>query len=344
MCKKSEKDLAIIVYKLYFWKNIKTMKISLNRILLLFVMLSSLGLFAQNNTPEQYIEKYKLIAIQNRFDYNIPASITLAQGLLESAYGNSKLAVEANNHFGIKCHNDWTGKRIYKDDDTKDECFRVYDNVAESYRDHALFLTGKSRYEFLFSYKITDYHAWAKGLQQAGYATNPKYPERLTDLIERYDLGQFDRMSKKDYEKLLASSGQIAVVVIPDTTVIITGGLPDNASNINIFYINRAKCVIVQPGETLVQIAIKVNSTPNRIYKYNDLAKGSVIKAGMILFIQPKRSKGDVKFHSVEKGETLWQISQKHGIKMKHLLKKNQLTEDSKIKAGDKLYLKKNKQ
>jgi hypothetical protein len=157
-------------------------------ILLLF---SSFLVVAQNKT-ERYIEKYQSVAIAEMDRYGIPASITLAQGILESGNGESRLATEGKNHFGIKCHENWNGKTIIEDDDEKGECFRKYSKAADSYRDHSLFLTERGRYSFLFEYQKTDYKAWAKGLKKAGYATNPKYPKLLIDLIEKYDLSRFD--------------------------------------------------------------------------------------------------------------------------------------------------------
>ncbi|MEE1322486.1 MAG: glucosaminidase domain-containing protein [Bacteroidales bacterium] len=156
----------------------------------LFLILSPFFVIGQNksNSTQDYINTYTKIAIEQEKQYGIPACITLAQGILESGSGRSRLATEANNHFGIKCHNDWKGKKIYKDDDKKNECFRVYDNAEQSYIDHSLFLVGKKRYADLFKLKITDYKGWAKGLKKAGYATNPKYPQLLIDIIELYDL------------------------------------------------------------------------------------------------------------------------------------------------------------
>jgi len=147
---------------------------------------------AQTKT-EQYIVKYNGIAVKEMNRYGIPASITLAQGILESGSGESRLATQGNNHFGIKCHDNWNGKTIIEDDDEKGECFRKYPKAADSYRDHSLFLTEKGRYSFLFDYKKKDYKKWAKGLKKAGYATNPKYPSLLIDLIEKYGLSRFDK-------------------------------------------------------------------------------------------------------------------------------------------------------
>ena len=164
-----------------------------------------LGLFsnAQNKT-HNYIEKYKDLAILEMNRYGIPASITLAQAILESGNGESRLAVHANNHFGIKCHNNWQGNVIYEDDDEKNECFRKYTKVSDSYRDRSLFLSNRDRYSFLFEYKLTHYKKWAKGLRKAGYATNPKYHRLLINLIDKYDLSRFD-MNNDSTNKLYLS-------------------------------------------------------------------------------------------------------------------------------------------
>ena len=146
---------------------------------------------------ELYVNTYAEVAQQEMKSYDIPASITLAQGILESGMGNSRLAIQANNHFGIKCHKEWKGKRIYHDDDKKGECFRAYNDPRTSYRDHSLFLTRRSRYDFLFDYKKNDYKSWAKGLKKAGYATDPKYPYKLISLIERYRLDRYDLKKRK---------------------------------------------------------------------------------------------------------------------------------------------------
>lgn len=144
------------------------------------------------NATVEYIETYKNTAIESMRKYKIPASITLAQGILESSSGNSELTKKSNNHFGIKCHKGWKGKRVYHDDDKKDDCFRVYKNPANSFKDHSLFLTGRTRYAKLFKLKNGDYVNWAKGLSEAGYATDRRYPAKLIALIEKYDLHKYD--------------------------------------------------------------------------------------------------------------------------------------------------------
>lgn len=312
--------------------------------LFIILILSTSNVFAQSMTPQEYVERFKMTAIQNRFDYKIPAAITLAQGILESGIGGSFLAINANNHFGIKCHSDWKGKRIYKDDDSKDECFRVYENADESYKDHALFLTGKSRYEFLFSYKITEYKMWAKGLKKAGYATNPKYPTRLIDIIEKYDLAKYDYISKNEYDNMLNVSPNKTKEVVDtlyNSPVVERPKIKESNNIPSIIYKNRIKSIIVHNNESVVDLAHKFDISPRRIYKYNDLPTGTPLKTGMRIYLQPKRNKGDVKYHVVKNGETIWSISQMHGMKISALKKKNYLSENDKILKGTKLFLQK---
>lgn len=161
---------------------------------------------APDNTPQgRYIARYAPIAVSEMYRSGIPASITLAQGLLESRYGLSELAAKGNNHFGIKCH-DWKGKSMKVDDDRKGECFRVYDSYEQSFRDHSDFLRYRDRYKFLFDNDITDYKAWAYGLKKAGYATDPAYPQKLIRLIEDYDLSRYDRMTPKQAEEFVGKA------------------------------------------------------------------------------------------------------------------------------------------
>tara|TARA_B100001758_G_scaffold247942_1_gene268817 strand:+ start:23712 stop:24584 length:873 start_codon:yes stop_codon:yes gene_type:complete len=169
----------------------------MKRNILVFFILLMYGSYGQSKT-EIYISKYSKIAIDEMSRFGIPASITLAQGILESGNGESRLAVEGKNHFGIKCHDNWNGETIIEDDDEKGECFRKYNNVSDSYRDHSLFLTERGRYSFLFDYKKSDYKKWAKGLKKAGYATNPKYPTLLINLIEKYNLSRFDSEDQRN--------------------------------------------------------------------------------------------------------------------------------------------------
>lgn len=276
------------------------------------LLILSNSIFGQEISRKEYIEKYASLAVKQMHQYKIPASITLAQGILESNNGNSRLAVKANNHFGIKCHG-WEGKKIFADDDKKNECFRNYKNVLESFVDHSLFLNKYSRYEFLFNYKITDYKSWAKGLKKAGYATNSKYPELLIKIIEENKLYQFD--SEKIDENLI--SGKRNIYMHP----------------------NKIKYVISQNQETYETIAKSLNIKLKQILKYNDNNKLSVLKVGTKVFIQPKRNRSKQRIHVVNKGEDLRSISQTYGIKMKSLKKRNELILKNGLNNGDKLRL-----
>ena len=276
------------------------------------LLISTNSAFGQEISRKEYIEKYSSLAVKQMHQYKIPASITLAQGILESNNGNSRLATKANNHFGIKCHG-WEGKKIFADDDKKNECFRNYKNVLESFVDHSLFLNKYSRYEFLFDYKITDYKSWAKGLKKAGYATNDKYPEILIKIIEENKLYQFD--SKKIDKNLI--SGKRNIYMHP----------------------NKIKYVISKNQETYETIAKSLNIKLKQILKYNDDNNKSVLNVGTKVFIQPKRNRSKQRIHIVKNGEDLRTISQIYGVKMKSLKKRNQLILKNSLNNGDKLRL-----
>ncbi len=321
-----------------------------------FLLFSFATMQAQKQTTEEYIVKYKLIAIYEMLEYKIPASITLAQGILESGSGNSRLAKKANNHFGIKCHSDWKGKKVYHDDDEKHECFRKYPQAEDSYRDHSLFLSKKKRYASLFDLKMTNYKGWAKGLKKAGYATNPKYPKRLIDLIERYHLDKYDKVSKKDFEKMieaaLADPGNKSIIpekyykkhkTPPPPAVTATQKPVIHGGYHQTMYLNRVKYIIARKGDTPEKIAAEFDIWMKQFYKFNDLKEGDQLKEGMIVYLQPKRRKGDVKEHVVADGETLWDIAQMHGMKLSWLLKRNHLKENSRIRKGQTLWLRKTK-
>ncbi len=276
------------------------------------LVISTNSAFGQEISRKEYIEKYSSLAVKQMHQYKIPASITLAQGILESNNGNSRLATKAHNHFGIKCHG-WEGKKIFADDDKKNECFRNYKNVLESFVDHSLFLNKYSRYEFLFDYKITDYKSWAKGLKKAGYATNNKYPELLIKIIEENKLYQFD--SKKIDKNLI--SGKRNIYMHP----------------------NKIKYVISKNQETYKTIAKSLNIKLKQILKYNDDNNQSVLNVGTKVFIQPKRNRSKQRIHVVNNGEDLRTISQTYGVKMKSLKKRNQLILKNSLNNGDKLRL-----
>ena len=287
-------------------------KIKINLVLSFIMLISFSEIFSQNLTRKQYITKYSALAVKQMRQYKIPASITLAQGILESNNGNSKLAVKANNHFGIKCHG-WEGKKIFEDDDKKNECFRKYKSPLESFKDHSLFLNKYSRYAFLFDYKITDYKSWARGLKKAGYATNKKYPELLIKIIEDNKLNIFD---DKDVEIEFISEIR------------------------NIYmHPNRIKYVKSENQDTYMTIAKNLKIKLWQLQKYNDSKETNILAEGTIVFIQPKRKKGKVKIHTYNKNESLISISQFYGVKLKSLKKRNDLILKKGLNNGDKLRL-----
>ena len=236
--------------------------------------------------------------------YGVPASITLAQGILESGSGKSKLAVEANNHFGIKCHDTWSGATMHIDDDAPNECFRKYKSVDQSFEDHSVFLK-KPRYEELFALEITDYKGWAQGLKKCGYATSPTYAKCLIDLIEKYELTQFDTEQKPN---------EHSVVV--------------NISN------NRIKYVSAKKKETLKELADRTGISEHLLAKYNDIEDGHVFQEKEIVYLQPKRFKGSVKEHKVKRGENIRDISQQYGIRIHSIERKNDLERGAELKTG----------
>jgi LysM repeat protein len=304
----------------------------LRHILFVAAMLVGLHVMSQpaerRTSRKEYILRWKDEAVSQMLTYGIPASITLAQGILESADGNSPLAKYANNHFGIKCH-DWKGETFIQDDDARNECFRKYSEAMESYRDHSLFLKNKSRYAFLFNYSSTDYKNWAHGLKKAGYATNNEYAYRLIQIIEENELNQYDKT--ETFARKEVPSGKDAVATI--TTKPREVKVHDN---------NR-KYVIAKKDDTAFKIAKEFEMGLWQIYKYNDLGKKDSIKEGDIIYLQPKRNKASVEYHTIKPGESMHEISQKYGIKLKKLYKKNNLDPGSEPATGTVLYMKRNK-
>lgn len=284
-----------------------------------------------------YIIMYRGFAVKEMLQSGVPASITLSQGILESGDGNSTLATKAKNHFGIKCHTEWNGEKYYMDDDHKGECFRVYNSVFDSYRDHSEFLRTRNRYANLFTLDKTDYKGWAKGLKEAGYATNPKYPELLIKIIEENELHQYDLLTEvpKDFDLPVVKEKPEIKPVKQESTAVASAG--------KILLHNRIKYITVQPGDTYFSICKKYEMMLWQITKYNDLNKDEPLVPGQKIYLQPKRYNGDEEFHIVKQGETMRDISQLHGIRLKTLYKKNNMVVGTQPKVGEKLNLKKRK-
>lgn len=294
-------------------------------ITLLLSMLCSTLIAQRGNTAYQtYIKEYKDLAIEQMKRYKIPASITLAQGLLESRAGLSDLAKRSNNHFGIKCHG-WKGRKAYEDDDELQECFRAYDNVLDSYEDHSKFLSGQPRYKSLFSLSTTDYKGWAKGLKACGYATNPRYADNLINIIELYELYQYDHST--DYDKFIATHAA------HQTT--------DEALLHPITMYNKNYYIIAKAGDTWQSIGEEIGISWKKIARYNERNKKDKIIPGEIIYLKKKRTKAEKRFrntiHVVKAGESMYSIAQLYGIRLKSLYKINKLSPDYEIYPGAKL-------
>lgn len=282
-------------------------------------------------TRPEYIEKYKDIAVREMIEHGIPASITLAQGILESDAGNSALAVYANNHFGIKCHAEWKGDTYIQDDDARNECFRKYREAEASFEDHSLFLKTRGRYAFLFELRKTDYKGWAEGLKEAGYATDKSYATRLIKLIEDYKLYQYDRMQE------LAVSGPVKKRPEPQPVKSTTS--PISASR-KVYVNNQIKYVVIQDGDSYYKIAHDLDMRLWQLHRYNETGMQTCLQSGDVVYIQPKRRRSrKEKEHVVRYGETMYYISQLYGIKTKHLYRLNHMQQGQEPKAGVKIVL-----
>ncbi len=285
---------------------------------------------AQKNAYRTYIETYKDLAIEQMNKYGIPASITLAQGLLETAAGQSRLAKKANNHFGIKVTSDWKGPYILADDDAPNEKFRKYRKAADSYEDHSLFLHKHPRYAPLFKLSITDYKGWARTLKKCGYATNPHYASSLINIIERYDLTQYDRGGKKSKKK----KGKTAPLYTSEQ---------DFYDHHTIGRQNGLYYIVVEEGDDLKIISKYVGKKASSLRKYNDLPKDVDVSPGDIIYLSEKKSKADKSMkrvpHVVQPGETLHSISQLYGVKLSSIYKRNSFSPDHSITEGDRLYV-----
>ena len=259
----------------------------------------------RNKQYESYIKQYRDLAVEEMKKYRIPASITLAQGLLESGAGQSTLARKSNNHFGIKCGSDWRGKTVSHDDDARGECFRAYKHPKQSYEDHSKFLANRPRYASLFKLDITDYKGWARGLKKAGYATNPRYAEQLIGIIELYDLHKYDRKGGLKWMK-------------------------ENPNPHQTYIANGLVYIVVRAGDSWKSISKELDISQKKLRTYNDLYKGYALQVGDILYLEKKNRKAGKEHivHVLRAGESMYSISQKYGIRLKNLYKLNKMDED----------------
>ncbi len=298
-----------------------------------------------------YVNTYKALAIAEMQRSGVPAAITLAQGLHETEAGTSDLVKSSNNHFGIKCREDWKGEVVYHDDDRRGECFRSYATAADSYRDHSDFLRLSSRYAFLFTLDPADYEGWAYGLKKAGYATNIRYSQILIKLVKEYNLQQYTliamgKMAAAD-EVLLTVPGLAPPAAIAPAASGVTRGADSTAVVVQPevsypegeFAINRTKVVYVPAGVSMLSIAGRYDIPLGRLLDFNDMKEEDVLVKGQLIFLQRKRRTGSIAYHVVREGEDLYSIAQAEGVRLQDLLEMNQLTPEARPAAGEKVYL-----
>ena len=306
--------------------------------ILFFLLLTTFASRAQDKEVIQnYINTYKGLAIAEMQRTGVPASITLAQGIHESGAGMSQLSLASNNHFGIKCKSNWTGESVRHDDDAKGECFRKYPSATDSYKDHSDFLKNSQRYASLFSLDPTDYAGWANGLKQAGYATNPKYPQVLIKMVEDYHLQDYTMIAleKKSAEDAIAitinepQKESTDIKIEPEKII-----YPDGE-----FKINDTKVVYLKKETSFLAIARQYDIDLSKIFEFNEIPRSEETKKDQLIYLQRKRKTGNNAFHIVQPGETLHDIAQQEAIRLESLKELNWLKEEEKPAVGEKLSL-----
>lgn len=313
---------------------------------LLFALFLTVQAFAQSNTDviNEYIDTYRELAIAEMQRSGVPASIKLAQGILETEAGRSDLVMRSNNHFGIKCKSWWTGEKVYHDDDERGECFRKYPSAEDSYKDHSDYLRNTERYASLFKLDPTDYKGWAYGLKAAGYATNPKYPQILIKYIEQYNLNDYTliALGRKAQESIASSASE------PATTSIkaVSGSAGPEKKKVNYpsgeFRINGTRVVYAKAGTSIKSLADRYILNPQWILDFNDMESNfTELEEDQLVFLQRKRKQGEKEYYVVEEFDDLYTVSQKVGIRLESLLDYNHLGPDMIPAPGEKLYLQK---
>ncbi|HEU0228818.1 MAG TPA: glucosaminidase domain-containing protein [Arachidicoccus soli] len=337
-------------------------------LLLSFSVMLCSSLFAQADKVIAYISQYKDIAMEEMIRTGVPASITLAQGILESGCGQSILARESNNHFGIKCKTEWTGGKVYHDDDARNECFRVYASAADSYRDHSNFLKNRPYYTDLFSLDPRNYTAWAYGLKKDGYATEKDYPKNLIHIIETYHLENYSDLALAKEKNPDAPAANYALNITDTNKDITTNNLNAtatvNSSDISIpvhseerkmrvaqtmvampsypvsvFKINDAKVIYAPKGLSLMALADRQHISYHRLMELNDLKESDIISSGELIYLQKKSKKGNKEFYLSKYGETLKDVSDKEGVLLKKLEGYNHISSTEKLASNQKVYL-----
>jgi hypothetical protein len=304
------------------------------------VLLFSSVIIAQKISVEEYINTYKNIAIEEMKRSGIPASVTLAQGILETENGNSDLVKKSNNHFGIKCKSTWTGESVKHTDDAPNECFRKYSKAADSYKDHSDYLKTSPRYASLFQLDPTDYKGWAYGLKRAGYATNPRYPQIVISNIEKYNLQQYDNVTVDD-GTMAAATSQVNVPSAVQVSMPITSyennALTKAIGNKTKF--NGLKAIFASKGTSLLAIATVADIDLSRLMEINDLEIDGLLKEDQFIYLEKKNKQGSRDSYTTLQKESLYDISQSNGIQLKTLLNLNKFSAHEMIKVGTKINL-----
>lgn len=336
---------------------------------------------AQKEKAYNYIAQYKDIAIAEMQRSGVPASITLAQGILESAYGESDLCKQSNNHFGIKCKTEWTGEKVYHDDDIKNECFRSYQSAADSYKDHSNFLRTRDWYSFLFKLQPTDFEGWAKGLKKAGYAMEKDYPQKLMKVINDYNLNQYtlialnklpnpnETFAKNDKEEIYEDTTMAPELIIKISSKQLLENQRKNAEGVTddsviiinpnairkaivdkkkssypdgIFTINHSKVIYAKEGTSLLSLAKQYDISLVKLLEFNDMSEEEILASDKLIFIEKKLTKGAVDFHVVIVNETLHDICQTEGVRLDKLAEYNGIKKTMQPASGEKIYLRSN--
>lgn len=296
--------------------------------------------FSQNaGKIKSYIDAYKDLAISEMYRTGVPASIKLAQGIYETSAGTSMLVMKSNNHFGIKCKSNWKGESVSHDDDAKGECFRKYNSAEDSYKDHSDFLKNSKRYASLFLLDPEDYAGWAQGLKNAGYATNPKYPQALIKLVEEYKLNDYTlTVLKKNKSSNDENTGISNLKDDPSVEEIASSGplYPEG-----VFLINETRVVYIIKGTSFLSIAQQHNLPLSRIFEFNEIRVRDESDKDQLIFLQRKRKTGSNEFHIVLPGETLHNIAQSEAIRLESLKELNWLKDTDRPAPGERLYLQK---
>lgn len=330
---------------------------------------TALSVYAQRMSIQEYIDTYKQLAMEEMVRTGVPAAIKLAQGIIETEAGNSPLVQKSNNHFGIKCKENWTGEKVSHDDDARGECFRKYPTPQDSYRDHSDFLRTRKHYHFLFDLDPTDYKAWAHGLKKAGYATNPQYPQMLIRYIEQYQLNDFSlqvagkKILVQDTSIITTKSEASPAIEAkkPDTNLQTKQMQSTPASNAvekvqtetkrtparqskvypeGVFRINDTKVIYAKEGTSLLALATQYNLPLHQLLDFNDMNDVDLLPYDQLIYLQRKRRTGSSDLHIVKQGESLHDIAQEEGIRMDALLEYNYLLATQQPAVGERLYLK----